>query len=130
MTLLFHRLTGLLAGSLLLSVLAPAQENSQLILVRSTFASGGLSENIPLQLQSATTNFFAAPAPSSTLLTLYPGFLAPATDPVGLVTRDRIQRILLGQDSAPDLVAIDFAGNRDGRVDAADLVSAGNRQVP
>ena len=105
-------------------------ESGQLILVRAAFGSGGYGQSGQVELNSITTVPYAASAPGSSLLNIYPNFLAPASDGAGLVTRERIRRILLGQETADDPVAIDFGGNRDGLVDIADLVSRTNRGLP
>jgi hypothetical protein len=105
-------------------------ESGQLILVRAACGSGGYGQSSQIELSSITTPSYTASAPGSSLLNIYPDFLAPASDSAGLVTRVRIQRILLGQDTTRDPVAIDFGGNRDGRVDIADLVSRTNRRLP
>ena len=71
-----------------------------------------------------------AEAPGSSLLNLYPGYLAPATDRRGLITDGRITDILLGRQTTPEPVAIDFAGNRDGHIDVADVITVTQRLVP
>lgn len=120
----------LLSVLLGVAALAGAAENSRAILVRATFASGGLVQNARVTLETASTDNHVASAPGTTLANLYPNYLAPASDAGGLVTRDRIRKMLLGQEPVRDRVAVDFAGNRDGLVDIADFVARTSRRLP
>ena len=77
-------------------------ENGRVELVRATFGSGNLGANAALEFQSEMSPILTytpvAEAPGSSLISLYPGYLAPATDRRGLITDGRITDILLGRE--------------------------------
>jgi hypothetical protein len=108
---------------------APAADgrNSRLVLMRTAFAPGGVAANARLSVQLVQSGFFSAADAGSAQMAFHPGYLAPPTDRAGLVTRRRIAAMLIGEETPAEPLAVDFAGNRDGRIDVADLVTATDR---
>ncbi len=104
-------------------------DSARLALLRGGTGSGGVTESAGLRLAGGVTAGAATFAPASATATLYPGRFAPSTDAAGLITQARMSGALLGAAPA-DPLALDFAGNRDGRVDVSDLVTLVNRLVP
>ena len=109
-------------------------DNARVELVRTGFGAGLIGTNSALELQSILQPALTWPSgagdPGATLIDFQPGYLAPVSDRRGLITQGRMRDVLLGREILPEPVAVDFAGNRDGRIDVADLVSLAQRLVP
>ena len=109
-----------------LTPIAGAQlaENSRVQLVRGSFGSGVRIENARVVVTgSLQVNPVGAGSAEAARVTVYAGTLAPATFRGGLITPARLQAVLLGTAAAVEPIALDFAGNRDGRIDVADIVA-------
>lgn len=108
---------------------AHAAETARVEMVRSGFAWGAAAQTAQVEVQTAG-HALTSPVPTGTEPILFPGLLAPGSDAAGLLTPARVQAMLLGTAAILDPIALDFAGNRDGQVDVADLVLLVRTFVP
>jgi hypothetical protein len=123
-------IAAILLALLLAAVPAADRRNDRLVLMRSAFGSGTAGANARIAFELVQTQTVSPVVPSTVRLALHPGYLAPPSDRSGLIARSRIAGVVIGEVAPDEPLALDFAGNRDGRIDVADLVAATNRQRP
>lgn len=103
------------------AVSAQTPQNDRMVLMRSAVGSSGMSQTTRLDVKGHLPAHAAAPV-ATVALGIFPGPLAPFTDRFGLITPERVRGILLGAVHQFEPLAMDAAGNGDGRIDVADLV--------
>ena len=105
-------------------------ETPGLLLARLEGVSGGQTGNAQMTMQVALGGSFSAAPVAGAQLEFQAGVRAPASDRAGLLTAARVARQLTAQEPILEPTATDLAGNADGRIDAADVTTLVNKQVP
>ena len=128
------RMTGLLMTTALVATIVPghAAENGRVIVVRQSVGGpGAIGFSASIELHETIQPYHTAPAEAGSVrVALHPGYLAAPADRFGPISRERMRNYMLGIDASVEPAALDFAGNRDGRVDIGDLVTGVRRQLP
>jgi len=101
---------------------AQRSENAAAAQIHSAVASGGAGESASASI-AGTLGQTLTDRAENAAATLHGGLHAPPVDRLGLLTRQRIVDFLLGRPLELDLMAVDAAGNHDGRVDVGDLIA-------
>ena len=110
---------------------SPIAENERVALMRASQASGGALECARLRVCCAGQPAVAPGAPPQmAALWFFPGLWAPPADRAGLLGAARLARMIVGLESVPEALAAQWAGNKDGQLDVADVVDAVNRLLP